>query len=72
MGFVPSDRGVPRLPALAAVEHAQHQDRASVVAVLECVRSTEYRQDDLAVLVTIAKWPSKLRMAPEHDSARMA
>lgn len=69
-GFGPFD---PRRAASTGArgrEHAQYQDRTLVVAVLECVCSAEYRQDDLAVVVTIAKWPSQPRMPPEPVSSR--
>ena len=67
MGFgVSPDGGVSRLSLLAAVENAQHQHGAAVVAILECVRSAEHRQDELAVFVAMAEWASLQGMAPEH------
>ena len=72
MGFVVSpDGGMPQLAPLAAVEDAQHQDGAAVVAVLECVGSAEHSQNDLSILVSISERASQLRMAPEHVSSRV-
>ncbi len=67
---VSPDGGVPPLSLLAAVEDAQHQHGAAIVAVLKCVRSAEHRQDELTVFVAMAEWASQLRMAPEHVSSR--
>ena len=53
---------------LAAVENAQHQHRAAVVAVLESVGATHDRQHDFTVFVAISEWASQPRMATEHIS----
>lgn len=63
---VPPDDGVRRLPQLATMEYAQHQDRAAIVAVLKGVRSAEHLEDDLSVLVAIPDRSSQLWMATEH------
>ena len=59
-------RGKRRLSQLAAVEHAQHQDGAAIVAVLKEVRSAEHPEDDFAVLVAMPDRSSQLWMPTEH------
>ena len=64
------DDGGTWLPPLAAVEHAQHQHGAAIVAVLKCVGAAEQRQHDFAILGANAEWASQVRMAAEQIGPR--
>ena len=57
-----------RLPHLAAVEHAQHEDGAAIVAILKGVRSTEHLEDELAVLFAISQGSPQPRVSTEDVS----
>ena len=46
----------------------EHENRATVVAILQDVRSAEHSKNDLAVLVAGGDWPSQLWMPPENVS----
>ena len=61
--------GLAPLPRFPAVEDAEHQNGAAIVAVLKGVCATEHLEEDFSVFLATGDGSSQFRMPTKHLSS---